>query len=38
MLIFKILILVKIGTYYCGFRRAYCLHKLKKVYVGESEN
>jgi hypothetical protein len=28
---------VKIGTYYRGFKRAYCLHKLKKVRVREGE-
>jgi hypothetical protein len=32
------LILVKIETYYRGFRRAYCLQKLKKVCVREREN
>jgi hypothetical protein len=37
MLIFKILILVKIMTYYCGFRRAYYHQKLKKVCVREGE-
>jgi hypothetical protein len=35
---FKILILVKIWTYYCGFKRAYYCHKLKKVCMREREN
>jgi hypothetical protein len=35
MLILIYLILVKIGTYYRGFRRAYCPQKLKKVRVSE---
>jgi hypothetical protein len=38
MLILKNLILVKLGTYYRGFRRAYCLQKLKKVRVRKREN
>jgi hypothetical protein len=38
MFIFKILILVKIWTYYRGFRRTYYCHKLKKVRVREREN
>jgi hypothetical protein len=38
MLIFKILILVKISTYYRGFKRAYYRQKLKKVRVTEREN
>jgi hypothetical protein len=38
MFILKILILVKIGTYYRGFRRTYYLPKLKKVRVREKEN
>jgi hypothetical protein len=38
MFILKNLILVKIGTYYHGFRIAYCLLKLKKVRVREREN
>lgn len=35
---FKNLILVKLGTYYSSFRRAYCHPKLKKVLVREREN
>jgi hypothetical protein len=38
MLISKILILMKIGTYYRGFKRAYCLQKLKKLRVKKREN
>jgi hypothetical protein len=38
MLIFLNLILVKLGTYYRGFIRAYCLQKLKKLRVRKREN
>jgi hypothetical protein len=38
MFLLKILILVKIWTYYRGFRRAYYYHKFKKVSVTEREN
>jgi hypothetical protein len=38
MFILKILILVKIWTYYHGFIGAYYCHKLKKVHVREKKN